>query len=301
MLRFAFGFAAAGSLAVLSGCGPSYSPNTYDAAAMQQANLVQRGVVIGVRAVKVSANDTVGTVTGAAAGGIAGSTVGDSGTLKALSALGGSVVGGLVGSGVQHAQGDMNAFEYIVRESNNNLVSVTQRDKVPLPIGQKVLVIAGKQARIVTDYTVTLANPHPPAPKTPDTKARPSAAQTAAGTPTVVPHPAPASGGGAAQASTAQPPASSSAVTASGGNTPAAQTGGAAASHSARATPAAAAASVAAAMVKSGTPAAAAAVPATPASTGPTGPTPAAPAGAPAAAGGNAPAATVAGQASTIH
>jgi outer membrane lipoprotein SlyB len=42
-------------------------------------------------------------------------------------------------------------------------VSVTQKDATPLPIGQKVLVIAGKQARIVPDYTVEIAKP-PTAP-----------------------------------------------------------------------------------------------------------------------------------------
>jgi len=217
---------------VLSGCGPSYSPNSYDAAAVQQANAVQRGVVIGARAVKVSANAAVGTVTGAAAGGIAGSTVGDSGTVKALSALGGSLVGGLVGSGVQHAQGDTSAFEYIVRESNNNLVSVTQRDKAPLPIGARVLVIAGRQARIVTDYTVSPPDPSP-SNLAPGATPRPSAAQADVRTVTTAPraaagpggtsaqNPGPALGGAvAAQPLSAKPPSSSS-VAATGSETPA--------------------------------------------------------------------------------
>ncbi len=37
---------------------------------------------------------------------------------------------------------------------NGDLVSVTQKDKTPLVLGQKVLVIAGTQARVVPDYTV---------------------------------------------------------------------------------------------------------------------------------------------------
>ena len=232
MLRSALGLAAAGSLAVLSGCGPSYSPNTYDAAAVQQANAVQRGVVIGARAVKVSANAAAGTVTGAAAGGIAGSTVGDSGTVKALSALGGSLVGGLVGSGVQHAQGDTSAFEYIVRESNNNLVSVTQRDKAPLPIGARVLVIAGRQARIVADYTVSSPDPAL-SNAAPGTTHRPSAAQADTATVTTAPragaapggapaqNPGAAPGGTAAAQSLSAKPRSSSSVTATGSETPA--------------------------------------------------------------------------------
>ena len=35
-------------------------------------------------------------------------------------------------------------------------MSVTQTDKAPLVIGTHVLVIAGKQARVVRDYTVAL-------------------------------------------------------------------------------------------------------------------------------------------------
>lgn len=141
-------------LSVLSGCGPSYSPDTYSANAVQQANKVEQGVIIGVRDVGVSAAGTVGTLTGAAAGGIAGSQLAV-GPASAMSALGGSLVGGLAGSAVEHASADTTAFEYIVRKTNGDLVSVTQRNKTPLALGEKVLVIAGNQARVVPDYTVS--------------------------------------------------------------------------------------------------------------------------------------------------
>jgi outer membrane lipoprotein SlyB len=137
----------------LSGCGPSYSPDTYASNAVQQANKVEQGVVIGVRQVGVSAAGTVGTLTGAAAGGIAGAQAGV-GPVSAITALGGSLVGGIAGSAAEHVSADTGAFEYIVRKPNGDLVSVTQKDKVPLVLGQKVLVIAGNQARVVPDYTV---------------------------------------------------------------------------------------------------------------------------------------------------
>ena len=137
----------------LAGCGPDYSPNTYASNAVQQANKVDQGVVVGVRQVDVSASGAVGTVTGAAAGGIAGAQVGN-GATSAFTALGGSLVGGLAGAAAEHATSDTKAFEYIVRKTNGDLLSVTQKDDVPLAIGQKVLVIAGDQARVVADYTV---------------------------------------------------------------------------------------------------------------------------------------------------
>ena len=152
---------AFGMLTGLAGCGPKYSPNVYSSNAVQQANKVERGVVIGVRAVDVSAPGVVGGATGAAAGGIVGSQTPGGGLGSAFGALGGALVGGLVGAGVEHAAGDTTAFEYIVQEPSDKpggigpLVSVTQKDATPLKVGAKVLVIAGSQARIVPDYTET--------------------------------------------------------------------------------------------------------------------------------------------------
>lgn len=182
---------SAALLAALAACGPSYSPDTYAQTAAQQANKAEQGVIVGVRPVKISAAGTVGTVTGAAAGGIAGSQAA-SGPVSALTALGGSLVGGIAGSAVEHVASDADAFEYIVRKGNGDLVSVTQKDVTPLALGQKVLVIAGNQARVVADYTVPpdALNPQPvetkaAAPKPPEAKPdepkaddRPAAPQT---------------------------------------------------------------------------------------------------------------------------
>ena len=135
------------------GCGPDYSPNTYASNAVQQANKVDQGVIVGVREVGVSASGTTGAVIGGAAGGIAGAQAG-TGATSAFGALGGALVGGIAGSAAEHVVGDTRAFEYIVRKPNGDLLSVTQKDAEALAIGQKVLVIAGNQARVVPDYTV---------------------------------------------------------------------------------------------------------------------------------------------------
>ncbi len=147
-------------LALAAGCSSDYSPNTYNAAAVQQVNKADQGVVIGVRQVDVSASGATGAVVGGAAGGIAGSQAG-TGATSAFGALGGSLVGGLIGIGAEHAAGDTTAYEYVVRKTNKELVSVTQKGDPPLKIGQHVLVIAGAQARIVPDYTVSLPQDTP--------------------------------------------------------------------------------------------------------------------------------------------
>ncbi|CAO3441490.1 hypothetical protein [Azospirillum argentinense] len=149
-----FGLPAAALVAgILAGCTPNYSPNTYAASATQQANKVERAVVIGFRQVKISTNGTVGAVTGGAAGGVLGSQSGTFGINAALGAVGGTAIGSLLGTSIEHVTGDTTGWEYIVRKPDGELLSVTQREEKPIEIGQKVLVIAGSQARIVADYS----------------------------------------------------------------------------------------------------------------------------------------------------
>ena len=141
----------------LTACSPDLSPNTYNSAAVQQANKVDQGVVVGVRQVDVKVSGNTGAVAGAAAGGVVGGSLPGSTTGQALGTVGGGLIGGLLGSSVEQAAGDTKAWEYIVRKKTGELVSVTQTGETPLAIGQNVLVIAGSQARIVPDYTVKVA------------------------------------------------------------------------------------------------------------------------------------------------
>jgi outer membrane lipoprotein SlyB len=161
---FTLGFCVFVSIA-LAGCSPDYSPNTYNGSAVQQANKVDTGIVIGYREVRISDDGSVGTVTGGAAGGILGAELSSPTVPTALAALGGTVVGGVVGATIQHASGDTKGWEYIVREPKGDLVSVTQREPKPIAIGQKVLVIEGKQARIIPDYATASLDDPKPAPK----------------------------------------------------------------------------------------------------------------------------------------
>ena len=151
----------------LAGCHQAYSPNTYASSAAQQEAAVQRGIIIGVRQVMISANGTGGAVTGGAVGGVAGSQVPGGPVTTALGAIGGTLVGGIGGTAAAQAVADTKGWEYIVQEPDAKLVSVTQTSKAALPIGLHVLVIAdAQQARIVPDYTVQLAAP-PPKPAVP--------------------------------------------------------------------------------------------------------------------------------------
>ena len=141
----------------LAGCASDYSPNTYAGNAVQLANKVEAGTIVGFRQVAISANGNVGAVTGGAAGGLLGSEYGRT----PFAAVGGGTVGAMLGTALDHAAGDTTGWEYIVRKANSEMLSVTQREKTPLELGRRVLVIIGPQARVVPDYSVP---PEPPAP-----------------------------------------------------------------------------------------------------------------------------------------
>jgi outer membrane lipoprotein SlyB len=161
-----FGLLAVG-LAGVAGCTPNYSPNTYAAGAVQQANKVEPAIVVGFRQVAISANGTVGAVTGGAAGGVLGSQSGTFGINSALGTVGGTAIGSLLGTAVEHVTGDTKGWEYIVRKPDGSLLSVTQREESPIALGQKVLVITGSQARIVPDYSMATEPAPAPAPAKP--------------------------------------------------------------------------------------------------------------------------------------
>jgi outer membrane lipoprotein SlyB len=136
---------------MLAGCAPNnYSPNTYSSNAVQLANKVEAGAIIGFREVQISANGSIGAVTGGAVGGVLGAEYANS----ALIAVAGTAVGGMVGNALEHAARDTTGWEYIIRKDNNDMLSVTQRERAPLGLGQRVLVIMGPQARVVPDYSV---------------------------------------------------------------------------------------------------------------------------------------------------
>lgn len=148
---------------LLAACVERYSPDTYATRAVQQANKVEPGIVIGVRKVQISAEGSTGAAAGAAAGGVLGAQTPGGGIGQALGGVGGALVGGLIGRATESAAVDTPAFEYVVRTEREELLSVTQKDTVALAIGQKVLVITGNQARVVPDYTVATG----PAPRSP--------------------------------------------------------------------------------------------------------------------------------------
>ena len=197
------------ALLAAAACSPTYSPDDYATRAVQQTNRVDQGVIVGQRRVMVTAEGTTGAAAGAAAGGIVGAQTPGGNMASAIGGVGGALIGGLLGTATERVAGDTTAVEYIVRKENGDLLSVVQRDRVPLQVGERVLVIGGAQARIVPDYT----RPVPGAGTTPATAGAgtPPAGQAAAAGATPLPGAQAAAGqltGAATQAAAgALPPA----------------------------------------------------------------------------------------------
>ncbi|WP_207539064.1 outer membrane lipoprotein [Sabulicella rubraurantiaca] len=164
----------------LIGCGTRYNPDEYASRAVQQANPVQQGVVIGARRIAITTDGHAGAAVGGASGGALGAASGGHPMASTLGAVSGALVGGMLGAVSERAATASDGTEYIIRRTDRpELVSVTQRDRDPLPVGARVLVIAGAQARVVPDYTSEIPGlpPLDGAPPTPPPPAQPVASR----------------------------------------------------------------------------------------------------------------------------
>ena len=139
---------------VLSGCPASMSGGAYTRDQARQAQDVQLGYVESVRQVLIEGTKSgVGTVGGAALGGVAGSTIGR-GRGQVAGAIGGAVVGGLVGSAIEENATRQPGLEITVRLNNGRMISVTQAADEPFYRGDRVRVLTSYDgtARVVHDY-----------------------------------------------------------------------------------------------------------------------------------------------------
>lgn len=135
----------------LTACTPDISAGSYATGQVGQAARTASGVIIAARPVSVSNGDNmVGTLGGAALGGIAGSAIGGGTRANLLGAVGGALVGGAVGNYAEGKMSSQTGMQYTVRLANRSVVTVTQGMNPVLNVGQKVYVIFGNPARVIT-------------------------------------------------------------------------------------------------------------------------------------------------------
>jgi len=141
--------------APLGACSSQFGGNTVDASGANQVNRVLPGVVVASQPVTIRGESgrSIGGAVGSVAGGIAGSTLGTSNVEGALGAIGGAVVGGLLGAAAGDRVGNETGVEYIVRLEDGQTVTVVQGAEPVLEAGQRVLIVYGRQVRVIPDAT----------------------------------------------------------------------------------------------------------------------------------------------------
>lgn len=109
------------------------------------------GVVQSVRAVTIQPGQTgVGTLAGAALGGIAaGSTIG-SGTGAVAAGVGGAVLGGAAGNAVESRTTRRAGQEITVLLDSGQILAITQDADLNIGVGERVRVLTGGGVTRVT-------------------------------------------------------------------------------------------------------------------------------------------------------
>lgn len=134
---------------VLPACGPANTGSTVSARALGGAAHVSYGTIVGSRPVQVSGTQSgVGTLGGAAAGGIAGSFIGGDWRSNALAGIGGAIIGGLAGSAIERGVTSGTAIEFIVREDRGGDIAVVQTNEEGLQVGDRVVIARGDRVRL---------------------------------------------------------------------------------------------------------------------------------------------------------
>ena len=139
---------------VLSGCPSSMSGGSYTRDQARQVQNVRLGYVDSVRTVNIEGTKSgVGTIGGAALGGVAGSTVGK-GRGQVAGAIGGAVLGGLAGSAIEENATRQMGLEITVRLEGGRLIAVTQAADENFQRGDRVRVLTSQDGttRVVHDY-----------------------------------------------------------------------------------------------------------------------------------------------------
>jgi len=140
------------AIAALSACAvnPQSSNSVYRSSQAQNEQSVRMGVVESVREVLIDGGKSgVGTLAGAAVGGVAaGSNIGG-GNGSAVAGILGAVAGGLIGNKIEDNATHRKGLEITVRLDNGELKAITQDADEPFRAGDRVrLLSAGRTTRV---------------------------------------------------------------------------------------------------------------------------------------------------------
>jgi outer membrane lipoprotein SlyB len=130
-------------VSMLSACAQQQSQNAYNDNEVGKQTDIEFGVIKAVKHVKVQAQSSeIGTLGGAAVGGVGGSEFGN-GKGAILTTIAGAIAGGFAGSAAENALNNKVGIQYVIKKENGKTVSIVQnidKDDKPLHIGQRVMI-----------------------------------------------------------------------------------------------------------------------------------------------------------------
>lgn len=110
----------------LVGCGTNPYDNTYPIADTQKIQQVYYGIVISTAPVNITGESTgIGTITGAAVGGILGSKIGR-GTGSAIATIGGGLLGGVAGNKAAQKLTRHHGVNIIIKLDSGSTIAIVQ-------------------------------------------------------------------------------------------------------------------------------------------------------------------------------
>lgn len=137
---------------VLGACS-NYNANTYTGSEARTMQTIKYGTVLAVRPVTIQeeGGGTVGTVGGAAIGGVVGNMFGH-GDGKTLA----TIAGALVGAGAGHATGkaiaSQDALEISVRLDDGQEIAIVQGNDQTFAIGSRVRILTSSNGSVRITY-----------------------------------------------------------------------------------------------------------------------------------------------------
>lgn len=127
---------------LLAGCA-SEGPHDYAQSEARTMQTVDYGTVQSARAVKIKGdNAVVGTVAGAAIGGLLGNQVGHGGGRAAATIIG-AVGGGIAGNAIERKIVEQDGEEIVIRLDNGATVAIVQPGPDNFAAGDRVRVLTG--------------------------------------------------------------------------------------------------------------------------------------------------------------
>ena len=143
------GFGLMLGIVMLTACQSDINSNQYATSSVGRANAASEFSVLSVRPVSVKSNNGLGTIIGSVAGGVAGYSIGSGSTAHNLGAIGGAVLGGVAGNAAQGALSSQGGYEYVVKLSNGQVMTVTQGTDTLLTPGQRCMLLFGNPSRLI--------------------------------------------------------------------------------------------------------------------------------------------------------